>query len=152
RPASLLLFAIQSRTARRVAQAEQTPALYLTEAGGGEQESTFLEALAPGRPSIQDLERHAPDWAALLPGPEDSGVRAALAHLLAGQYRFTTAAVPRLRAALALDSPPVRAAYQRLYGAPLDTIYVPRAAPAERLHWAWSRLAARLEALPPFWI
>ena len=46
----------------------------------------------------------------------------------------------------------VQQAYQRLYGAPLATIYAPRVRPADRLRWAASRLAGRLDALPAFWL
>src|SRR5204862_8125381 len=60
-------------------------------------------------------------------------------------------AVPRLRAALGLDEPDVRQAYERLYGEPLESVFAARVTVSDRLRWTWSALAARLESLPPFW-
>ena len=65
---------------------------------------------------------------------------------------FTSTAVPRLRSALGLDTDAVRDAYEDLYGTPLATIFAPRARLADRVRWAASRLAARLDALPAFWL
>ena len=52
-------------------------AQYLTESTAEEQERAFLDALAQGRdlplqPTIQDLERYAPEWAALVPEDDPS--------------------------------------------------------------------------------
>lgn len=115
----------------------------------------FWKALAQGRdvptqPTIQDLERYAPEWVDLV--PEDPGTRAAVAHLLGTKYVFTSQAVPRLRSALGLDTDAVRHAHDGLYGTPLATIFAPRVRPADRLRWAASRLAGRLDALPAFWL
>jgi hypothetical protein len=78
-------------------------------------------------------------------------VQAAVAHRLGEKYDFTRAAVPGIRAALGLDDAEVRHAYERLYREPLETIYVDRAGLGDRVRWAWSALANRLEDLPPFW-
>src|SRR5262245_47922491 len=154
RRASTLLFAIESRAAHLSAQAHQATAWYLTEKTAAERERAFLEALAQGRdlpvqPTIQDLERYAPQWADLVPA--EPGVRAAIARLLGRKYTFTDQGVPALRQALGLNEPTVQQAYHRLYGRPLDTIFVPAIAWPERLRWAGARLGRWIEDLPPFW-
>jgi hypothetical protein len=148
------LFLIESQTARLVAQARQAMERFLSEEAAQERDLAFLEAFALGRepplrPTIQDLERYAAQWAFLV--PDNPRVRAALAHLLSQKYRFSYQAVPGLRAALGLDEEAVQQAYQRLYGQPLATIFAPQAKPLDRLRWAWAALAKWLESLPPFW-
>ena len=155
RHATTLLFAIESRTARFVASRQRAVPIVLSERASKEREQDFLEALAqgrdlPGRITIQDLERHAPDWADLV--PEDPSMRAGLAHLLGGKYAIPVAATPRLRAALGLDADAVREAYQRRYGSSLDTIFARRVRLGDRLRWATSGIAARLDGLPVFWL
>ena len=86
RRASLLLFAIESRTAQLVASDQRDAALFVPPAIAEEREREFLQALAAGRelplePKIQDIERFAAHWRSLV--PEDAGVRAAVAHMLA---------------------------------------------------------------------
>jgi amino acid permease len=154
RRANALLFLIESRTAHLVARSRRMMERFLTEGAAQERELAFLEAFALGRdpplrPTIQDLERHATEWADLV--ARNPRVQAAVAHRLGQKYEFTHAAVPGVRAALGLDEPEVRRAYERLYGEPLEGIFSPRVAISDRLRWAWSALAARLEDLPPFW-
>ena len=154
RRASTLLFLIESRTAHMVARSRQAMDLFLTEETAEERDLAFLEAFALGRdpplrPTIQDMERYAPQWAPLV--PENPRVRAAVAHLLGQKYTFTYQAVPSIRAALGLDEEAVQQAYRRLYREPLETIYAPRATPVDRLRWAWAALTGWLESLPPFW-
>ena len=155
RRATTLLFAIENRTAHLVARTPQVVPIVLSEDAASEREQAFLEALAQGRdlpvqPTIQDLERYAPDWADLV--PDDPGMRAGVAHLLGSKHAFTHQAVPRLRSALGLDTEAVGHAYEGLYGTSLATIYAPRVRPADRLRWAASRLSGRLDALPAFWL
>src|SRR5581483_245837 len=104
RRASLLLFSIEGQTAYLVAQARQAMADFLPPGTAEEREQAFLEALArrrelPLRPTIQDLERYAPHWAALVPA--NPRLRAALAQRLGQKYCFARDDVPSLRAALA---------------------------------------------------
>src|SRR5581483_11134537 len=132
RRASLLLFSIEGQTAYLVAQARQAMADFLPPGTAEEREQAFLEALArrrelPLRPTIQDLERYAPHWAALVP------------------------ANPRLRAALGLDDEAVQRAYLQLYRQPLEGIFAARVPWAERLRWLRAGLAGRLERRPPVW-
>ncbi|MBM3135844.1 MAG: hypothetical protein FJZ89_11310, partial [Chloroflexi bacterium] len=148
------LFLIESQTARLVAQARQAMERFLSEEAAQERDLAFLEAFALGRepplrPTIQDLERYAAQWASLV--PDNPRVRAALAHLLSQKYRFSYQAVPGLRAALGLDEEAVKQAYQRLYGQSPATIFAPQVTPLDRLRWAWATLAQWLESLPPFW-
>lgn len=152
RRASMALFTIEARAAHFAARAQQAMVRFATEESFEEQERAFLDAMMhkrdlPAQPSIQDLERFAPDWTPL--APADTGVRAALAHLLAEKYRFRFRDVPQLRAALALEDPAVKQAYQRMYGKPLDSIYAPRVSPQEQLRWVYAHISNRLENLPP---
>jgi amino acid permease len=155
RRATTLLFAIESRTAHLLAVSPEAVPVVLSERAATERERSFLEALAQGRdvrvrPTIQDLERYAPEWADLV--PDDAGMRAGVAHLLGTKYPFTQQAVPGLRSALGLDTESVQQAYQRLYGTPLAAIYAPRVRLRDRVRWAASGLSGRLDALPAFWL
>lgn len=155
RRASTLLFAIESRTAHFLAQSQQALIRFPTEKTAEARERDFLTALAQGRdlpvqPTIQQLERFAPEWADLV--PTEPGSRAALARILGQKYRFTYRDVPRLRQALGLDDEAVRQSYQRFYGTSLDALFVPEVGWHERLRWFWAELTRRLESLPPFWM
>jgi amino acid permease len=154
RRASTLLFLIESRTAHMVAKSRQAMERFLTEEAAKERDLAFLEAFALGRapplrPTIQHLERHAPQWAPLV--PDSPRVRAAVAHLLSHKYKFTYQAVPGIRAALGLDEEAVQQAYHYLYREPLEAIYAPRVTATDRPRWARAALARWLESLPPFW-
>jgi hypothetical protein len=154
RRATTLLFLIESRTAHLMARSRQAMERFLTEEAAEERDLAFLEAFALGRdpslrPTIQDLERYAPQWASLV--PENPRVRAAVAHLLGQKYDFTYEAVPGVRAALGLGEEAVQQAYRHLYYEPLETIFAPRTTLVDRLRWAWVALAGWLESLPPFW-
>lgn len=154
RRANALIFLIESRTARLVAQSRQAMERFLTEEAAQERALAFLEAFAlarepPIRPAIQDLERYASQWAPLV--PDQPRVRAAVAHGLGEKHDFTYDAVPGIRAALGLDEPTVRQAYERLYREPLEGIFSVRRSPWQRARWAWTGLSAWLENLPPFW-
>jgi hypothetical protein len=103
RRASMLLFAIESRTAHLVARSRQAMATYLTEKTAAERERAFLNALAEGRehpllrPTIQDLERYTPRWADLV--PPDPAIRAVTARMIGAKYPLPERAVPALRQA-----------------------------------------------------
>ncbi len=155
RHATTLLFAIESRTARLMASRPRAVPIVLSQAATKEREHAFLEALAQGRDRLvgvtaQDLERYAPEWTDLVPA--DPAMRAGLAHLLGAKYAIPADAAPRLRTALGLDTAAVQQAHQRLYGTPLDEIFVPAVRAVDRLRWASSRVAARLDGLPVFWL
>ena len=155
RVASTVLFAIESRTAYLVAQSRQVMERFLTEEAAQKRELDFLEALALGRepplrPTIQDLERYAPQWASLV--PEKPSAQAAVARLLGQKYAFTYGAVPGIRNALKLDSIVVKQTYQRLYSEPLEKAFATQSNLPERLRWSGATLAAWVESLSPFWI
>jgi hypothetical protein len=121
--------------------------------GAVEREQAFLQALAAGRdlpltPTIQDLERFAPQWSHLV--PDGAEARAALAVLVGAKYRFTADRVPGIRAALGIDTPEVAAALARRGTG--RSIYVPTVSLRERIAWRRAALAQRIERLPPFWI
>ena len=154
RRAGALLFAIEARTAQLVRQSRQALASYLTEKSAAEKEHDFLAALAQGRdlplqPTIQDLERFAPEWASLV--PEAVNLRAALARKISEKYRFRRQDVPSLRQALGLDNEGTQQSFARLYQQPLDSIYSPVVSFNEHIRWLISRLANGLERMPPFW-
>ncbi|MDF3041779.1 MAG: hypothetical protein K0Q71_4485, partial [Thermomicrobiales bacterium] len=154
RRASTLLFAIESRTAHLMARSRQAMATFLTEKTAEERERAFMEALAQGRdpplqPTIQDLERYAPEWADLV--PPDAGIRATVGRMIGDKYTVPYRQTSALRTALGLDDAAVKDAYQRLHGQPLDSLFARRLPWRERLHWVRSQLAHRLETLPPFW-
>ncbi|HEY9419898.1 MAG TPA: hypothetical protein VIW92_00645, partial [Thermoanaerobaculia bacterium] len=155
RRASALLYLIESRTAHLVVRSQLDTGLFITEEGSRERELAFLEAFALGRepplrPTIQDIERHASEWAYLI--SENPGVQAATAHRLGQKYAFTSRAVPGIRAALGMDTEAVQQAYQRLYGHPLVNVYAPRVTLADRVRWAFAAVGSRLSSLPPFWM
>jgi hypothetical protein len=152
--AATLLFLIESRTAHLVDQSRRAMEIFLTEEAAKERDLAFLEAFslgreAPVRPTIQDIERFAPQWATLV--PDNPQVQAAVAYLLGQKYEFTHPAVPGIRAALGLDEEAIRQAYRRLYRQPLETLFATRAALGAQLRWAWARVAAWPETLSPFW-
>ena len=154
RRASTLLFAIESFTARHKAQSRQMMERFLTQEAADERSLAFLEALALGRepplrPTIQDLERYAPQWAFLV--PDNSKIRAALAHILGKKYRFTRQDVEGIRAALGLDGHQVQQTYGQMYGESIDTIFATASGTTESIRWAWTRLGNRVDSLPPFW-
>ena len=155
RRASTVLAAIEGTTARLAKASRINRASYIGERTAAEREREFLAALASGaaqatsRP-ITELERFAPGWADQV--PDDPGVRAAIARLLAAKHRFRKADIPALRAALGLEEPSVAEAYQRLHAAPISTIYADSLPLQQRLRWQLSRTAARFDQLSPFWI
>jgi hypothetical protein len=155
RRASTIAFAIEGEAARLVAASRINRAAYISERTAADQERAFLQALSSGAalpqpPAITDIERVSAGWADLV--PEAADVRASLARLLGAKYRFRRGDVPGLRRNLALDDPAVGSAFARLHGAPLESIYQERLSPAERMRWLRSRLSARFDHLPPFWI
>ncbi|MFQ5794628.1 MAG: helix-turn-helix domain-containing protein [Candidatus Bipolaricaulia bacterium] len=154
RQAHTLLFLIESRTAHLVAQSRRAMEIFLTEQAAEERDLAFFEAFSLGRqpplrPTIQDLERYAPQWASLV--PDNPRLQAAIAHILGEKYDFTYPAVPGIRAALGADEEAVQQAYHRLYREPLETIFASRTPLPDRLRWTWTALAEWLESLSPFW-
>jgi amino acid permease len=151
--ASTLLFAIEASTAQSVLQSRVT-ARFAGEKVAEAKERAFLNALSQGRdlpiqPTIQDLERHAGEWAPLV-SPEPA-LRAVVAYLLSQKHIFTHATVPNLRKALSLDDEAVKQNFETRYGFPLADIYAPEISRFERLRWVWSGIAYRIDHLPPFW-
>lgn len=154
RQAGTILFAIEGRTAQLVTRSRQALASYLTEKTAAEKEQAFLSAIAQGRdlplqPTIQDLDRFAPEWASLVPA--DDRQRAALAKRFADKFRFRRQDAPALQKALGLDTVGVKQAYERLFQKPIYSIYVTNIPVSEKIRWLKSRLANSMERMPPFW-
>lgn len=152
--AESLLFHIETRVARHAAHSHHGLHQFISDHSARRDRHAVLEARARGvrspvRPSVQEMERFAPEWRYLV--PHDPGIRAAMAHRLALDYRFTYEAIPRIRAALGLDDEDVKQTYEHMFGSPLQRVYVHRLGSLDRVHWFWSGVAQRLEALPPFW-
>ncbi len=155
RQANTALTLIENRTAHLMAESFVPAGYGLTETGIGTSSQAYLEAIAMGRerqiqPSIQDLERYAAQWAILVPA--NPQVRAMLAKLLNTRYSLSFADAPGIGTALELESEAVQSAYERLYGAPLDAVAVPKVSFSERMRWRWTTLVKRLDALPPTWM
>ncbi|MEA2828156.1 MAG: hypothetical protein QOG43_2595 [Actinomycetota bacterium] len=154
RRARTLLFLIESRTGHLAARARQAMAPFLTDDTVRDRDLAFVDAFARGREPpfpvrIHDLERYAAHWAPLV--PSNPRGRAALAHLLGEKYVFTRDAVPGIRAAVGLDDELVAAAYRQLYEEPIERVFADDLGAGGRLRWLWTRLATRLESLPPAW-
>ena len=155
RRAGTILFAIEGRTAQLVAQSRQAANPFLTEITAAEKEQAFLAAIAQGRdlplqPTIQDIERYAPEWSSLV--PSDEAQRAALAKKFAEKYDFPHQKVPAMRLSLGLDVDGVSQAFERLFKEPIEVIYSPQISFREQARWLSSKIANKLERLPPFWI
>lgn len=155
RRASATLFAIEAQTARLVAASRINRATYLGERSTADREAAFLTALAAGRdlprpPRIQDLERYAPEWAALV--PDDPDLRASLARMLGAKYPLSRERIAAVRGALGLDDATVSSAYERLHGQPIASIYRVRIGVRERLRWRRASISERIENMPAFWI
>jgi amino acid permease len=149
-----LLFLIEARTARLAALSNRARELRVGERASAEREQVFLEAFALGRelrqrPSVQDLERYAPQWADLV--PETPRMRAAVAHLLGRRHGAPYRLLPRTRVALGLDDSAVRTAFERQFGYAPEQDFRARLTPLDRLAWWRSTAARSLEELPPFW-
>ena len=154
RQAHTILFLIETRAGYLGSQSRQAMERFPIEEAAEQRDLAFIEAFAlgrdpPRRPTIQDLERYASQWASLV--PESPRLRAAIARLLGQKYPLIRRAVPGIRTALGLDERPVKQAYSTLYLEPLDSIFVARAGLLDRLRWIWAAMAERLESLPPFW-
>ncbi len=154
RRARLLLFQIENRTAYLMTQSQRAVTRYLTEEMAEQQDLAFFAALAEGRelpvrPSIQDLERYAPDWQSLV--PPNPTLQAGLASLLGQKYRFAQRNIPHIRQSLGLETEAVQQAFQRQYQRPLDSIYTRRVGLLGSIGWHWNKLSRWLEHLPPFW-
>jgi amino acid permease len=148
------VYLIEARTAHLAAQSRHIRGPFVPARTIEERNRAYLQTLKRGtepseRPTIMSLERYAPQWADLV--PDEPGYRAAIGQVLGQRYRIPYRAVPRLRAALGLDTPAVQEAYQRLYGAPVAQIFVPHRRAGERLAWATAAVGERVENLPPFW-
>ncbi len=157
RRASMLLFAIENRTAQLAEQDARDAAVYLTYANAQTREQDFFAALARGRErdvsvTIQQIERYAAQWKTLLPETSDAKLNAALADLVSKKYKFTRAEIPNVRAALQLDDVGTQHAFQTIFNKSLDTCYAPQLDSVARVRFAWARFASRLENLPPFWL
>jgi hypothetical protein len=154
RRASALLFAIEGRTARLAARARRRMQRFVTEEGAQDRALAYVEAFSRAREgavvvTAQQLERHAAGWAPLV--PDNAQLRAALARRLGEKYRFTSRVAPGITRALGLDRADVQAAFERLYGEPVEAVYARTSGLRERLRWHWVALARRLETMPPFW-
>jgi amino acid permease len=152
--AHTLLFLIEKRTAFLVTQAQHELEEVATEEAALERNQAFLAAFSLGKepplkPTIQNLELYAPQWANLV--PETPRLRAALANLLSQKYRFTAQSIPNIREALGLSDPAVDRAYEILYQQPLDSIFLKQVTFKDRARWFWTGFARWLDKLPPFW-
>jgi hypothetical protein len=153
RRANTLLFLIESRTAQIAARSRVE--FSLAEQSANERDLAFLEAFALGnapplRPTIQQLERYANQWASLV--PDNPRLKAAIAQALGQKYSFTYQAVPNIRATLGLDDKAVQTAYSRLYRTQLLNIFASSVTFIEEFRWRLTDVSQKIESLPPFWL
>jgi hypothetical protein len=137
RRARTLVYLIEREAARRRAQREVGTMSLLGERSAEARELAWIEAFAlgeepPRRPTVQEIETAAAQWASLVPASAE--IRAAAARLLADRYRLDHPRVTGIRRALGLDTEEVAAAFERQTGRTIDTIWS-RATPLERLRW-----------------
>jgi multisubunit Na+/H+ antiporter MnhC subunit len=150
--ASTLLFLIENRTAHLAARSLVN--FSLTESTTAERDLAFIEAFSLGQapplsPTIQHLERYAPQWRDLV--PQNPNLKAALAYAMSQKYNFMANQIPHIETALGLKQESVQRAYQRQYQADLGTIFATKLSFKERLQWLVAK-TARIEDLPPFWL
>jgi amino acid permease len=152
--ANTLLFLIESRTARLSALSRRAMERFLTEETARERDLAFIDAFAEGKsppvkPTIQDIEWFAAEWASLV--PDNPRIRAATAYLLAKKYIFSFESIPGIRASLGLDTRAVAQSFQSLYNQPIEIIFTRKPGVISRIHWTWKAIAHWLESLDPFW-
>lgn len=153
--AHTLLALIENRTAHLVAHSRQAANTVAAVAAAPSAQQSFLTALAEGRarlprPTIQEIERYAPQWAILAPATPT--IRAILVHLLGENYTVPAHSSAAIQAALGVQTPAVQQAYQQLYQRPISTVFAPRVPWWEGVQWRWVAFSQRLEGLPPFWL
>lgn len=124
--AARLLTAIESRTAHMSEETRRAIAAYFL---SDEKDFTRrfhldylqgikLVAQSPSHLTVEDLERYAPHWRALVPG--DSELRMALLRLLAQRYPRTDPDLPGIGSALGVDAQTVREAYRGSHAPSID--------------------------------
>ncbi len=148
-----LLFLIEKQTALLAARSRVD--FSLTDGGQSDRDLAFLQAFALDDrktlpPTIQQLERFAPQWSILV--PQNPQLKAGLLRALAEKYRFTESIVPNIRQALGCEQLAVRQAYDRLYQQPLVTAFKSQISLVDKCPWLMLAIAQRLESLPPFWL
>src|SRR5688572_4820279 len=137
RRARTLVYLIERAAARRRAEREVGTMSLLGERSAEARELAWIEAFAlggepPGRPSVQEIETAAAEWASLVPASAE--IRAAAARLLGDRHRLDHRRVTGIRAALGLDSEEVAAAFERQTDRTIDSIWS-RTTPVERMRW-----------------
>jgi amino acid permease len=157
RRATIILFAIETRTNQLAAQSlvPRCPIVAPSSLGSDERDQAFLGAMAQVRQtantvSVQDLERHAPKWSALV--PQRPAEQAALALVMSQKYVLPYEQILQIRDALCLDHQAVQEAFQQAHHRPLSTIYRQRLSLKQQLTWFRARAAWTLESIPPFWM
>ena len=151
---NVLVRLIENQTAYLLRQAKQPLTIQLTGSTHELRTEAYFEALTlererTAKPTAQDIERYAKDWAVLI--PENAQMQATVAHLLGEKYALVYRSIPGIRNALGLDTESVQHAYHDLFEQTIEAVYEPRVGPFERLRWAWASLARWIDNLPVFW-
>lgn len=155
RRARFALHLIQSRAANVALGRHQQAASLMTEGAQQERSKDFLDAInreANTRVpvTIQDLEYSVDAWRELV--PENPSIRAHLAKRIGDLHQFSARDVPKLRAALGIDSDAVTEAFESQTAESIDSIYTSRQSLISRMRWGWFAITKRVEQLPPFWM
>lgn len=154
RRASSLLLVIEGRTGLLASRARHLMSPDYSGRSSEQAENVYLSALSSGanlpqEPSIQNIERFAPDWASLV--PDDVSIRAALAKLIGDKYRVPRAWTPNIQRVLGTGDPELERRFQEHFNLPLSSIFVDKLTVREKLQWVRARVATWFENLPPFW-
>lgn len=155
RQANSIFSLIQARAARLILENRSLASPLISDVTLANRNNEYLQAIASGKspedkPTIQEMERTAPNWASLI--PDNSAVRAALAHKFGSEYAFTAETTPRLGAALGLTDPSVSQSFKRAFKSPVSAIYEESLSFSERVRWLWNRLSIAIDSLPAFWV
>ena len=124
--AKRLLFWIETHTAYMVFRARRAIRQFLGQEVVYDAAPELLKDLglsiqSRAKVTLDELERYAPHWQSLV--PDNPKARAALIRLFGRKYKMRSDAVPRIRAALGMDTAEVQDAYQTLHRKPLETLY-----------------------------
>ena len=100
------------------------------------------------RPTIQDLDRHADQWASLVPA--DPALRAEILRRIVDKYGLPIQAAGSVRPRT--TDPTVDGAYRDRTGSAIAEAGRVPLSFRERLRWTRADISRRLESLPPFWV
>lgn len=154
RRTSMSRFAIENRVGQLLAESQRAAAgRQATSVAHRHQD--YFGSLAAGRqasfrPTPQQLEQFASQWADLV--PENLGSRVQLFQQLATNYELPHRYVPGLRKAFDADSADFAAELRSRADTDVGSLLGAPAPLSQRVVWGWAAVAGRINALSAFWI